>query len=77
MMNVGETLSHLHLEAAVVEVLPQFGLAYVADRDDRTWAVTRATQGSGLDTLHAGQRLLLDVETHPSFSIVRRYEALN
>jgi hypothetical protein len=77
MMNIGETLSHLHLEAAVVEVLPQFGLAYVADHTQRTWAVTRATQGSGLDTLQTGQRLMLDVETHPNFSIVRKYEALN
>jgi hypothetical protein len=56
------------------EVLPKFGLAFVIDDADTTWAVTRDMEGPGLDALRTGQRVRLTVDHHPAFSVVRAYD---
>ncbi len=66
--------SQLCVHATVVEVLPGFGLAYVSDERQRSWAVTKATPGIGLEALEAGQRLRLRIEHHELFSLVTRYD---
>jgi hypothetical protein len=59
--------------AVAVEVLPQFGLAFVEAAGTRTWAVTRSMPGPGLDALREGQRVKLQVEEHAGFSLIRSY----
>ena len=60
--------------ATAHEVLPKFGLAFVIDDDATTWTITRNMQGPGLETLRAGQRVLLTLDHHPAFSVVRAYD---
>lgn len=60
--------------ATAHEVLPKFGLAFVVDDHDATWAITRSMVGPGLDTLRPGQRIQLTLDHHPDFSIVRAYD---
>jgi hypothetical protein len=62
--------------ATAQEVLPKFGLAFVVDDQDTTWAVTRSTDGPGLDALRTGQRVQLKLDHHPEFSVVRSYDPL-
>lgn len=50
--------------ATVQEVLPQMGLAYVTDRDERLWGITRSTPGGALERLHPGTQVTLTVEEH-------------
>jgi hypothetical protein len=61
--------------ATVDQVLPRFGLAYLAGDDGGEWTVTKSTQGPGLTAIRAGQRLTLTVERHPGFTLVREYSA--
>ena len=63
--------------ATADEVLPRFGLAVLVDDEARTWAVTRSTEGPGLDRLRAGQRVQLTLDHHPEFSVVRAYDPQN
>jgi hypothetical protein len=65
------------VKATAQEVLPRFGLAFVVDEHDTTWAITKSTDGPGLDTLQAGQRIQLTLEHHPDFSVVSQYDQLN
>lgn len=62
--------------ATVDEVMPLTGLAYLHDDHSGHWTVTKSTTGAGLHTLRPGQQLLLQVEHHPRFSIVRQYQPL-
>ncbi len=62
------------VEATAHEVLPRFGLAFLVDDHDITWAVTRCTEGPGLEMLRLGQRVRLSLDHHPSFSLVRAYD---
>jgi hypothetical protein len=59
--------------ATVHQVLPMVGLAYLSGDDHREWAVTKSTQGVGLEGLHPGERVSLTVEHHDKFEIVRAY----
>lgn len=65
-----------HVAAVVTQVLPATGLAYLSGHDGRSWAVTRATLGAGLDTLKPGQRVGLKIEHHDSFDVVSEYGSL-
>lgn len=63
--------------ATAHEVLPKFGLAFVIDDDETTWAITRNMEGPGLDALRAGQRVRLTLDHQPAFSVVRAYDPLS
>lgn len=65
------------LMAITQEILPIFGLAYLVDDNDTTWAITRSTDGPGLNALHTGQRVKLMIDDHPDFSVVRAYDPQN
>lgn len=65
------------IEGTVLEVMPAMGLAFLADADSATWAVTRSTRGAGLDALRPGQRLRLLVTQHPEFAVVSEYAPLD
>ncbi len=60
--------------ATILEVLPKFGLAFLVDDSDTTWAVTRQMDGPGLDALRTGQRVRLIIDQHSHFSVVRAYD---
>ncbi len=62
--------------ATAEEILPKFGLAYLVDDNRRSWAVTRHTQGPGLDALRPGSRIRLTLNHHEAFSIVSRYDLM-
>ncbi|MEN9891022.1 MAG: hypothetical protein RLY78_1317 [Pseudomonadota bacterium] len=49
------------LQVTVEEVLPATGLAYVKDENQRSWALTRSTPGTGLEQLQPGQLLSVSV----------------
>lgn len=57
----------------VLEVLPSTGLAYLADEASGTWAVTKSTQGCGLQALRPGQRVALTVIEDADFAFVTDY----
>ena len=59
------------------EVLPKFGLAYLVDDHERTWAITRCTKGPGLECMHPGQRCQLTLDQHASYTLVREYQLLS
>lgn len=61
------------ITGTVLEVLPSTGLAYLADEESGTWAVTRSTRGRGLQSLRPGQRLALTVLEEPDFAVVTDY----
>jgi hypothetical protein len=63
--------------ATTDEVLPRFGVAFLVDEQSATWAVTRSTDGPGLDALRIGQRVQLTLERRGDFSMVRSYDLLN
>lgn len=63
--------------ATAYEVLPKFGLAFLVDVQETTWAITRNMEGPGLDSLRSGQRVQLTLHHHPGFSVVRAYEPQN
>jgi hypothetical protein len=65
------------LVGTVTEVLPLLGLANVAIDDHRSWAVTRSTQGDGMEALAPGVRVELTVTQHPGFSVVSAYATLD
>ena len=64
-----------HVAAVVTQVLPATGLAYLSGHDGRSWAVTRATPGAGLDTLVPGQRVALKIAYRDKFDVVAEYGA--
>lgn len=63
--------------ATASEVLPRFGLAFLVDDANKTWTITKSTQGPGLDRLQSGQRVELTLNHFPGFSVVRAYAPLN
>jgi hypothetical protein len=63
--------------ATAHEVLPRFGLDFLVDDHETTWAITRNMGGPGLDSLRAGQRVQLTLDHHPEFSVARAYEPQN
>ena len=65
------------VSATAHEVLPKFGLAFLVDDHETTWAITRNMEGPGLDSLRSGQRVQLTLDHHPGFSVVRAYEPQN
>ena len=65
-----------HVVAVVTQVLPATGLAYLSGHDGRSWAVTRATPGAGLNNLEPGQRVALKIAHHDDFDVVAEYGAL-
>lgn len=60
--------------ATAQEVLPKFGLVFLVDDDETTWAITRNMEGLGLSTLRAGQRVKLMLDHHSDFTVVRAYD---
>lgn len=66
-----------HVVATVHEVLPSTGLAYAVDDADRSWGITRNTQGVGLAQLSPGQRVELTVDVHTDFELVSGYAPLD
>jgi hypothetical protein len=71
-MSAGHT-DRSQVMATAQEVLPQFGLAFVIDDRQATWAITKSMEGPGLDALRTGQRVQLMLDHHPDFSVVRAY----
>jgi hypothetical protein len=73
------TIGHAQtvLTATVEEVLPKFGIGYLVDDEQRTWAVTRSTDGPGLDKLLPGQRAILTLSHHADFTSVSDNAPLN
>lgn len=69
-----ETMSTV--DARVVDVLPQLGLAYVVDDEAHSWGVTRSTTGGQFNDLSPGCRVRLKVQDCTSFSVVRECELL-
>ena len=65
------------MTAIAHEVLPKFGLAFLVDDHETTWAITRHMEGPGLGSLRAGQRVQLTLDHHPGFSVARAYEPQN
>jgi len=55
--------------ATVEEVLPQLGLAYLAD-ETQTWGITRSTPGADVNSLRVGDRVELRVKHFRSFTVV-------
>jgi hypothetical protein len=66
-----------HVCAVVSESLPSTGLVYLEDADFRTWVVTRATRGGGLDLLRPGRRVDLTIADYLRFALVEEYDALD
>lgn len=62
--------------ATVTEVLPRLGLAYLDDDVSGSWAVTRNTPGSGLESLRQGQRVQLAISRNARFALVSSYSPL-
>jgi hypothetical protein len=75
-MSTSQTKQSL-VTAIAHEVLPKFGLAFLVDDHETTWAITRNMEGPGLGSLRAGQRVQLTLNHHPGFSVVRAYEPQN
>ena len=63
------------VKVTVHEVLPQTGLAYVAD-DERSWAITRSTPGAGLDRLQPGMAVHVTLMHVEGAEIVSAYATL-
>jgi hypothetical protein len=53
--------------------MPDVGLAKLVADDNRSWAITRSTPGSGLERLALGSRVVLTVTQHPGFSVASAY----
>jgi hypothetical protein len=65
------------VSATVTDVLPAFGLAYLAGDDERAWAVTKSTAGADFGALQPGQRVNLTVACHDDFAVVSGYMPLD
>jgi hypothetical protein len=63
--------------ATALEVLPNFGIAYLVDDQDGAWAVTKSTPGEGLHTLALGQRVRLTVDHTHDLGLVSGYQTLD
>jgi hypothetical protein len=63
--------------ATVQEVLPQLGLAYVMDRDERCWGITRSTTGAPLERLQAGTQVQLTIEQYQDFAVASAWSPLD
>jgi hypothetical protein len=61
----------------VLEVLPNFGLAYLVDDCNHTWTITHGTKGPGLGDLLPGQRCELTLDTCRDFTLVSEYRLLS
>ena len=66
-----------HVVATVQEVLPQLGLAYATDRDQRCWGITRSMPGAALDTLCEGATVQLTIERHEGFDLASAWSPLS
>ena len=51
------------LNAHVIEVLPQVGIAWVVSEDQHEWALSRSLPGLNLQQLQPGQQLTLTLRT--------------
>jgi hypothetical protein len=69
--------SDTSVTATAHEVLPKFGLAYLVDDSDRTWAITRCTKGPGLDGMQPGQRCQLTLDRQSDYTVVSKYQLLS
>ncbi|MBL8312703.1 MAG: hypothetical protein JNK55_03050 [Rubrivivax sp.] len=65
-----------HVVATIQEVLPQLGLAYATDRDQRCWGITRSMPGAALDTLSEGATVQLTIERHEGFDLAAAWSPL-
>jgi len=63
--------------ATVQEVLPQLGLAYATDDDDRCWGITRSMPGAALDELATGVQVQLTIEHHHGFALASAWSPLD
>jgi hypothetical protein len=52
------------------------GLVYLEDEVFRTWVITKATRGGGLELLTPGMRVDLTIADYNSFALVDEYTAL-
>lgn len=62
--------------ATVQEVLPQLGLAYATDQQERLWGITRSTPGSSLEGLREGTQVTLTIEQHADFEVASGWAPL-
>lgn len=62
--------------ATVQEVLPQLGLAYASDGDERLWGITRSMPGGEIGSLHEGVRIALTIEEHGPFELASGWAPL-
>jgi hypothetical protein len=63
--------------ATAKEVMPKFGLAFVADDEDTVWGLTHTTPGPGLSAIEPGKRVRLTVRRYPRYSLVESYQRLD
>ena len=66
-----------HVVATVQEVLPQLGLAYVTDQEQRCWGITRSMPGATLDRLQTGAQVKLTIEQHQDFDVASAWTPLD
>ncbi|MEY8688553.1 MAG: hypothetical protein AB9M53_01560 [Leptothrix sp. (in: b-proteobacteria)] len=66
-------ITHFTVHAKTLQVLPLLGLAYLIDDHQREWTLTRSTAGPGLQHLHPGQQLSLQVKSDSAYSLVVAY----
>lgn len=59
--------------ATVTKLLPKTGIAYLDGDAKGSWAITRSTLGSGLESLHEGQRVRLALTRHMRTTFVKAY----
>ncbi len=62
--------------ATVQEVLPQLGLAYATDVDQRCWGITRCMPGAALEELATGTTVQLTIESHQGFDLASAWTPL-
>ncbi len=58
------------LNARVIEVLPQMGLAWVVSEDQHEWALSRSLPGLNLQQLQPGQQLTLTLRTQHGMELL-------
>jgi hypothetical protein len=71
-----QTVAPRRVLATVQEVLPQLGLAYATDVDERCWGITRSMPGAALDELAAGSTVQLTIESHEGFDLASAWSPL-
>jgi hypothetical protein len=69
--------SQFDVTATVTKLLPKMGIAYLDGDAMDSWVITRSTLGSGLESLHEGQRVRLALTRHVCTTFVKAYAPLS